>query len=314
MSFTESDLLQIAGKALKLYPFEVKEVSLINNDYNATFKVASNDGQLFALRININSPRTSENLKAEVSWVNHLYKDGRVKVAKPIATSQGDLFASIQHDHVARDLHCVLYAWLPGSELEDEPELIQIKALGEAMAQMHIVAREFELPANSNLPSLDHVMWWTEDFLLSEKSVLDQESKDLVAKTLHVIDAHIKSLYVGATPIVVHADLHGGNVLWDMDSLFVLDFDDSGIGLPVQDLATAIYYLDTPEQDEALREGYSNVAPLPEMSEGDLEVFLIQRRIILLNYLYETSNEEHRAMIPEYLEESLRRMVKFLKL
>jgi Ser/Thr protein kinase RdoA (MazF antagonist) len=102
--------------------------------------------------------------------------------------------------------------------------------------------------------------------------------------------------------------------LWDVNSLSVLDFDDSGIGLPAQDLATAIYYLDTPEQDEALREGYSSVAPLPEMTDRDLEVFLMQRRIILLNYLYETSNEEHRAMIPEYLEESLRRMVKFLKL
>jgi Ser/Thr protein kinase RdoA (MazF antagonist) len=314
MSLTESDLLQIAGKALKLYPFEVKDISLINNEYNATFRIESNDGQLFALRININSPRTSENLKAEVSWVNHLFNDGRVRVAKPIASTQGDLFASVQHDHSARDLHCVLYSWLPGSELEDEPELAQIKALGEAMAQMHIVARDFQLPADSNLPSLDHVMWWTEDFLLSEKSVLDQDSKDLVAQTLQVIDTHIKSLYVGATPLVIHADLHGGNVLWDVNSLSVLDFDDSGIGLPAQDLSTAIYYLDTPEQDVALREGYSSVAPLPEMSERDLEVFLIQRRVILLNYLYETTNEEHRAMIPEYLEESLRRMVKFLKI
>jgi hypothetical protein len=50
------------------------------------------------------------------------------------------------------------------------------------------------------------------------------------------------------------------------------------------------------------------------MSERDLEVFLIQRRVILLNYLYETTNEEHRAMIPEYLEESLRRIRKFLQL
>jgi Ser/Thr protein kinase RdoA (MazF antagonist) len=314
MSLTESDLLQIAEKALKLYPFEVKEFSLINNEYNATFRVESNDGQLFALRININSPRTPENLKAEVSWVNHLYLNGRVKVAKPIPSKQGDLFASVQDIRSSRDLHCVLYSWLPGSELEDEPELVQIKALGEAMAQMHVVARDFQLPADSNLPSLDHVMWWTEDFLISEKSVLDQVSRDLVGQTLHVIEAHIKSLYVGATPIVIHADLHGGNVLWAQDALSVIDFDDSGIGLPAQDLATAIYYLDTPEQDAALREGYSNVIPLPEISERDLEVFLMQRRIILLNYLYETSNEEHRAMIPEYLEESVRRMVKFLKL
>jgi len=314
MSLTESDLLQIADKALKLFPFDVREVALINNEYNATFKVESNDGQLFALRININSPRTPENLKAEVSWVNHLFLDGRVKVAKPIPSNQGELFASVQDIRSSRDLYCVLYSWLPGSELEDEPELVQIKALGAAMAQMHVVAGDFQLPADSNLPSLDHVMWWTEDFLLSEKSVLDQESKDLVGQTLQVIDTHIKSLYVGATPIVIHADLHGGNVLWDVNSLSVVDFDDSGIGLPVQDLATAIYYLDTQEQDEALRAGYSTVAPLPEMSERDLEVFLIQRRVILLNYLYETTNEEHRAMIPEYLEESLRRMVKFLKL
>ena len=314
MSFTESDLLEIAGKALESYPLEIDEVSLINNEYNATFKVQDNDGQRFALRININSPRTSENLRAEVSWVNHLYKDGRVKVAKPIVSVQGNLFASIRHEDLARELHCVLYSWLPGFELEDEPELIQIKALGEAMAAMHIVAKDFQLPADSNLPSLDHVTWWTEDYLLSEKSVLDHESKDLISQTLLVIDAHIKSLYAGATPIVIHADLHGGNVLWDTNSLSVLDFDDSGIGLPVQDLATAIYYLDTPEQNAALREGYSAVAPLPEMSKRDLEVFLIQRRVILLNYLYETTNEEHRAMIPDYLEESLRRIRKFLQL
>jgi Ser/Thr protein kinase RdoA (MazF antagonist) len=314
VSFTEAALLEIASKALKSYPLEVKEVSLINNEYNATFKVVVNDDQRYALRININSPRTSENLKAEVSWVNYLYKDGRVKVAKPITSTQGNLFASIRHEDSSRELHCVLYSWLPGSELDDEPELIQIKALGAAMAQMHIVAKDFQLPADSNLPSLDHVMWWTEDYLLSDKSVLDQESRDLISQTLLVIDAHIKSLYAGSSPIVIHADLHGGNVLWDVDSLSVLDFDDSGIGLPVQDLATAIYYLDTPEQDAALRDGYSAVAPLPEMSERDLEVFLIQRRVILLNYLYETTNEEHRAMIPDYLEESLRRIRKFLQL
>jgi Ser/Thr protein kinase RdoA (MazF antagonist) len=314
VSLTESDLLEIASRALESYPLDVKEILLINNEYNATFKVIVSDGEQFALRVNINSPRTPENLKAEVSWVNHLHKDGRVKVAKPITSSEGSLFVSIQHEHSARDLHCVLYSWLPGSELEDEPEFIQLKALGEAMAQMHLVARAFQLPADSNLPILDDVMWWTEDFLLSERSVLDQEAKDLVSQTLRVIDSHIKSLYVEATPIVIHADLHGGNVLWDVDSLSVLDFDDSGIGLPVQDLATAIYYLDTPEQDAALRAGYSAVAPLPEMSERDLEVFLIQRRVILLNYLYETTNEEHRAMIPEYLEESLHRIRKFLQI
>ncbi len=314
MSITESQLSSLAIDALNFYPLKVKEIRLINNEYNATFKVVTNDNQQFALRININSPRTIENLKAEVFWVNHLYLDGRVNVAKPMQTNEGDLFISIQNEFAGREVNCVLYSWLPGIELDDEPDLIQVKALGKAMALMHQVAKDFHLPADSKLPVLDDVMWWTEDFLLSDKSVLDQESKDLISQALQIIDAHIKALYIETTPIVIHADLHGGNVLWNSNSLSVLDFDDSGIGLPVQDLATAIYYLDTPEQDAALREGYSAVAPLPEMSDRDLEVFTIQRRIILLNYLYETKNEEHRALIPDYLEESLRRIKNFLKI
>jgi Ser/Thr protein kinase RdoA (MazF antagonist) len=112
---------------------------------------------------------------------------------------------------------------------------------------------------------------------------------------------------------IIHADLHGWNVMWDDGKLSVLDFDDCGIGLPLQDLATAIYYLDTPEQEAALKEGYASVAPLPAHSQSDLDVLLLQRRIILLSYLYETSNiAEIRAMIPDYLIESIRRIEKYL--
>ena len=43
-----------------------------------------------------------------------------------------------------------------------------------------------------------------------------------------------------------------------------------------------------------------------------MDMLLLQRRIFLLNYLYETTNAEHRSMLPEYLEETLRRVEKFL--
>jgi len=35
---------------------------------------------------------------------------------------------------------------------------------------------------------------------------------------------------------------------------------------------------------------------------------LLQRRIQLLNYLHETSNPEHRELIPEYHAETMRRI------
>ena len=314
MSFTEIDLLSIAHQALESYPLEIKEVTLISNEYNATFKVVTKDGTHYALRINVNSPRSIENLTAEIAWVNFLRDDARVKVPHPISTTKDQYFVTVANDLGSSEFKAVLYSWLDGEELGDEPTPEQIRSLGAAMATLHVSSKDFKLPAGAGLPSFKDPMWETEDFLLSEKSVLDPEAQSLIAQALSVIKSEIDTLYRQHTQQIIHADLHGWNVMWHEGQVAVFDFDDCGLGLPIQDLATAIYYLDTPEQDAALKEGYASVSPLPEYFESQMQMFMIQRRIILLNYLYETSNEEHRAMIPEYLEESLRRIRKFLQL
>ena len=314
MSFSELELIEVANKALEFYPLTFKTVSLINYEYNATFKVETNDGNQFALRVNINSPRSVANLKAEIAWVNFLVTDARVKVPHPIASSKGDYFVTFNHGEKGSELKCVLYSWLEGEELGDEPTPEQIRSLGAAMATLHLNSKEFELPADAALPNFNDPMWETEDFLLSDKSVLDPDAKALVSQALEVIKLVIDALYREHAQQVIHADLHGWNVMWQNGDVAVFDFDDCGFGLPIQDLATSIYYLDTPEQDAALKEGYASVAELPQYTESQMQMFMIQRRIILLNYLYETSNEEHRAMIPDYLEESLRRIKVFLQL
>ncbi len=299
---------------LSRYQIDVKSAVSINYEYNATLKVEATDGRLFALRINTNSPRTPENLRAEIAFVRFLAEDGRVKVPHPIENIDGDFYTSILHDASGRMFHCVLYSWILGEELEDEPTDEQLYALGAAMATMHLVAPGFTLPDGSVLPRFDDPLWWTEDFLLSEKSVLETEARDLISRALSAIKSGVAKYYENAAPRIIHADLHGGNVLWHEGGLSVIDFDDCGLGLPLQDLATAIYYLDTPEQDAAFRRGYESIAPIPECSEREMKMLFLQRRIILLNYLYETSNLEHKSMIPEYQEETLRRIRKFLAL
>jgi Ser/Thr protein kinase RdoA (MazF antagonist) len=297
---------------LSRYPIDVKSAVSINYEYNATLKVETADGQLFALRINTNSPRTPENLRAEIAFVRFLAEDGRVKVPHPIENREGNFYTSILHEASGRMFHCVLYSWILGEELEDEPTEEQLSALGVAMATMHVAAQGFELPEGSSLPTFDDPLWWTEDFLLSEKSVLDAEAKDLVSRALSAIKSGVAKFYASGTPILIHADMHGGNVLSYEDSLSVIDFDDCGFGFPLQDLATALYYLDSPEQDAAFRRGYESVTPVPECSEKEMKMLFLQRRIVLLNYLYETSNLEHRSMIPDYQEETLRRIRSFI--
>jgi Ser/Thr protein kinase RdoA (MazF antagonist) len=307
-----NELEHFAHDILKHYPIEVALAVSINYEYNATLKVEATNGQMFALRININSPRTPQNLKAEIAWVRSLAQDARVLVPGPIANNDGSFYTSIYHEASQRTLHCVLYSWLSGAELGDEPTAEQLHALGAAMATMHLASKDFSCPAGSTLPSFNDPLWETEDFLLSEKSVLDSPMRDVISQAMDVIRSETQRLFSESKPQIIHADLHGWNVMWDNGTLAVFDFDDCGFGLPLQDLATAIYYLDTPEQDAALKEGYASVAPLPEYTQRDLDMLLLQRRIILLNYLYETTNAEHRSMLPEYLEETLRRVEKFL--
>jgi Ser/Thr protein kinase RdoA (MazF antagonist) len=308
------ELELFARVILQEYPVEILDVKCINFDYNATMKVSVKNGSSYALRINIYSPRTSENLKAEIAWVRLLAQEGRISVPVPIGNREGNFHTSIFHEPSQRTLYCVLYSWLEGEELGDEPTVEQLKKLGAAMAQLHLSTKTFELPEGCSLPSLKDPMWESEDFLLSARSVLNPDARELIGQAMDLIRDETERLFTLSTPQVIHADLHGWNVMWHEDEVSVFDFDDCGIGIPLQDLATALYYLDTPEQGEALKEGYASVIPLPDHSSRDMEMLLLQRRIILLNFLHETSNKEHRAMIPEYQEETLRRIKNFLNL
>lgn len=287
-------------------------VELINYEYNATFKVVDEEGKKFALRMNINSLRSIENLNAELAFVSHLSSNSKVNTTHVMRTLGGEQRTSIRLEEADRDLHCVMYSWIEGEELGDEPTDEQLFALGAAMAQMHRAAQDFELPDGAKLPRLDDFFWGTDDMLFSEASELDQVTQKALKLGVDAINEIVEELYRNASPIVIHADLHGWNVMWNEGVLTVFDFDDCGIGLEIQDLATALYYLDTPEQDEALKRGYQSVAPLPEASERAIKALALHRRILLLNYLYETSNPEHREMRPSYLEETLRRVSGFM--
>lgn len=289
-------------------------IELINYEYNATFKIVNSAGKTFALRMNINSLRSLENLDAELSFVLHLSSNSIVNTPHVVKTLGGEERTSIRLEAADRELHCVVYSWVEGEELGDEPTDEQLFALGAAMAQMHLATQDFVLPPGCQLPQLGDFFWGTDDMLFSETSELDQGTQETLQLGVNAINEIVEELYRNASPIVIHADLHGWNVMWNEGVLTVFDFDDCGMGLPVQDLATALYYLDTPDQDEALKRGYLSVAPLPDVSERELDALLLHRRILLLNYLYETSNPEHREMRPTYLTETLKRVGAFLAL
>jgi Ser/Thr protein kinase RdoA (MazF antagonist) len=303
-----------AGEVLKHYELgEISEIESINHEYNSTFSVKCLDGSRYALRININSQRSKTNALAELEFINHLKANTDLNFASPTANKSGDFFTEVANDAIGKTLLSVLFSWLEGEELGDEPTDEQLFALGAAMAKMHDSAAGFELSAGAELPNLRDVLWLTEDLLTTDLSQLSSEDQVLVRAALDQIDGVVDSLFARDSARVIHADMHGWNLMWHDGALSVFDFDDCGVGLPIQDLYTALYYLDTAEQDAALKAGYASVREIPQHSEFEAKALLLQRRIILLNYLFETSTPEHREILPKYTVETMRRINEFLE-
>ena len=305
-------LTEFAHEILKKYGISDAEVDCINFEFNATFSLSTVSGQRYALRLNINSTRVASNIQAETQWVRELSRTPSINVPTPIASLADTYLVSALHVDSGQEIFGVMYSWLEGEELGDEPTLEQLRIVGQTMALLHDNSSNFTLTDGAELPIFNDFFWGTEDFLFSSKSLLIPQDRQLIEQARDLIMKFTNELYENSPVHIIHADLHGWNFMWHEDQLSIFDFDDCGYGVEAQDIAVALYYLDTPEQDVALLDGYKSIRPLPIYSENAMKALLLQRRLLLLNYLYETKNAEHKEMLPAYLEKTIERVSTFL--
>ena len=305
-------LTKFAHEILKKYGISDAEVDCINFEFNATFSVSTVSGQKYALRLNINSTRVASNIQAETQWVRGLSRASSINVPTPIASLADTYLVSAIHADSGLEIFGVMYSWLEGEELGDEPTFEQLRVVGQTMALLHDNSFNFTLIDGAELPTFNDFFWGTEDYLFSSKSLLIPQDRQLIEQARDLIMKFTDELYATSPAHIIHADLHGWNLMWHEDQLYIFDFDDCGYGVEAQDIAVALYYLDTPEQEVALLDGYKSIRPLPIYSENAMKALLLQRRLLLLNYLYETKNAEHKEMLPAYLEKTIERVSTFL--
>ena len=300
-------MLPLARQIIDGFDLGECELESINHEFNSTFKVTASSGERFALRINVNSQRTLANLKAEIFWVEQLAGVDGLRVPAPVKTRSGEYISKAWHPMLERDLLAVLFTWLEGEELGDEPTEEMMRAAGRAMARMHAASRDTKLPEGASLPVVDDVFWSYGNSIEPSDQVSPQD-KATIARAVDKIETITRDLYARNSPQLIHADVHPWNVMWQGSDVAIFDFDDCVIGLPVQDIAVTLYYNDTAEQDAAFLAGYQEFAPLPKYTETEMNALKMQRRILLLSYILETENPEHRALVPEYLEKTIERI------
>ena len=313
-----ADLTGFASELLRENNFSQFSIESVNYEFNATFAVTASNSEKFALRININSTRTVENTQAEIAWARELSQklntsNSPFRVAEPASFgATGEFVVQKFHAGIGKNLTCVLYRWCEGEEVGDEPSDEQVQAMGAAMATLHDLSltsasHESNGSRESRLPRLSDPFWETEDFLFSSKSRLTSQERSILEPVFTEICNEIAGLYTTHTSHIIHADMHGWNLLWNNGEMSIIDFDDCGIGLAIQDISVALYYFDTPEQDALFLKGYTSIRELPDYSDTQMSALLLHRRFMLLNYLCETNNTEHQEMLPDYLAATIER-------
>jgi Ser/Thr protein kinase RdoA (MazF antagonist) len=281
-------------------------VALVNAGFNFTYQVKLTNGEKFALRLNINSRRSSENLFGEVAWTSALAEDSRVTVPVPQRTRDGGLFVVLDDPLMERSVPAVLYSWLPGRNLDVNNSPAAWYHAGQTMATLHDHAHHFSLPAGAEVPYLRDALWGTPDRLDRRHLPMTSDDEILIRDLLGEINRRLDDLWSHDRGQLLHADLHGGNMKWLRGRLAVFDFDDCGWGLPVQDLATTLYYIrDIGDCEAAFLDGYEKEAGVEMSSPVEREWLIVQRNLLLLSDLAGTTTRELQDLVPRYTSNSL---------
>ena len=303
-------LEEFAHDVLIQYGITAKTLLCINHSLNTTFKITSADNKTYAMRINTNSKKWPEHVWAEVQWIQKIANEGQVQVPILIPNLQGEFFSNHYFFYDGGNLNIVLTNWIEGEVIGQTPTEDQLFKLGKSMAFLHQSGKTWVAQGYANFKKIDIPP-------MVEREKLFAEVDQLLSAELYVLLCDVsleaakvlEALHERSVPQLIHADLQFGNVITREDTISILDFDDAGIGFPLQDLANSLFYLrEDFVQEEHLIAGYISVAPLPEYQAFELETLIAFRALTELNSLLETSKTQDEALIPQYLEKTEKRL------
>lgn len=301
-------LRRVAVRAASGFGLGVRDLSLVLHAYNTTFRLDTDDGRRLALRVNTNSHSTPEHVLAQQEWLHAIAADTDVLVPVPLRTPDGGWLVEVRCPEWGGTLHATVASWLEGDDVGTCDEE-QGRALGVAMARLHDHAEGFVLPAGGGLPVFDDPLFGDDD-LLSGHPDLPPGGAEVVAAAFADIATACAAVHAAGTPVVIHADLHGGNLKWHRGRLAVFDVDDCGIGAPALDLAIATFYLrdGAAGVEEAVRDGYAGIRPLPDVATAHLEALVAARQLLLANSLLMSSTATLRSQATDYLAVTVDRL------
>jgi Ser/Thr protein kinase RdoA (MazF antagonist) len=290
-------LLPLAERVLERYPFHVREVSHLATHSNVQYRVVTESGQQFVLRVGTPHANTRTNIDVEVAWLDALREETDLEVVRPIRSNDGTLIVD-EHDEVlGKERASVLFSWVPGQPMGDGAGPFAYRLLGAMSASLQDHGKQWSPPRASRMRIWDEVFYYREEdpvVLHTPKysHLFDMARLRTIEKAIRVSQDVIVDSYASGLPQVVHGDLHEWNAHLAGSRIHAFDFEDVMIALPEQDAAISLYSSRTSEIKTdiraAFRRGFESIAEWPVADERQLDGFHAARQVMLMNYAART--------------------------
>ena len=287
-------LRRLALNALEQYDLAVERVRLIDNGFNAIFRLDTHGGEKYVLRVTLpEGGHTRAHVAAEMDWLAALARDTDLSLPRPYPARDGSLVVEAAASGVPEARLCEVFSWVPGSDLADHLTPENMASFGELSARLHLHARAYQPPNGEALLRFDRVFPFPEPVILFEprfEALFPLQRRQLFQRAIDAAQAAIERLQASGEPLrILHGDLHQWNVRCSRGRLSPIDFEDLMWGWPVQDIATTLYYFegepDYASQRAAFELGYRRAAPWPERYLGEIEAFIAARALGMVNFV-----------------------------
>jgi Ser/Thr protein kinase RdoA (MazF antagonist) len=289
-------LNETAVQALAHYELPRKvDVKLVNRSENATFKIAAPDGRCWALRIHRDGYHSMTAIASELSWLTALRTAGVAVTPNPVKGRNDKLIQHVTHHASNQPRHVVLFDWETGSEPGIGQDLSDhFKTLGELAARMHVHARHWQQPKWFTR------LTWDVETSLGEANPnwgrwrdglgVDHTKATLFGRTVDLIHKRLAAYGKGRDRFgLTHCDMRLANLLFEGNTVKVIDFDDCGFSWYMYDAATPVSFYEhepqVPQLIEHWKAGYRRVTALSEHDEAEIPTFVMLRRLLLVAWI-----------------------------
>ena len=288
-------LRPLCWQVLQAYDLQVKQLSFLTIETNTMFKVVTEAGDKYVLRIYSDVDTTRFDNEVELFWLVALCQETNLNVVEPVPRRDGRYITVASVAGVPGEKRCALFKWIPGRELEHYLSTNNYFKLGCFMAQLHDHASQLDpLPAHLKPKQWDKVFYYpgeTAVYHEPEHSQLFPAGRlTLIDMVIERVETFLTELYTNLTDrILIHGDLHFWNVHYYRGELYVLDFEDVLLGYPLQDIAVTLSYGRQLEMYPALKvafqEGYQSHRSWPVSQQKQIETLIAARSVNFINYV-----------------------------